>query len=121
MYEGFNWRRVLAFAPVAVALALLTVSGPHFMPRYLVRPIGLFLFFSLFLNHYSSPRWTPTSRPLSPRLRFALYLLSWSAIAFIGVVWIQWRFPHQVLPYLAFLLIWGAFFILLLPARPLPR
>jgi hypothetical protein len=123
MYEGFNWRRVLAFIPVVIALALLTVNGSHFMPRYLVRPIGLFLFLSLFLNHYhySLPRWKLASRPLSPKFRFVLSLLSGAAIAIIGVFWLHWQFPHQVLPYFAFLLILEAIFVLLLPVRPLPK
>jgi hypothetical protein len=110
MYEGFNWRRVLAFAPVMVALALLTVDGPHFIPHYLILPIGVVLFVCLFLIHYSLPRWKPAlRRPVSTRMRLVLLVLSWSAIAFIGVSWIEWRFPHQVLPWLAFLLSFAAF------------
>jgi hypothetical protein len=98
------------------------VDGPRFIPRYLVLPIGVFLFFALFLIHYSLPRWEPAlRRPVHPSVRWILLVLSWLAIAFSGVSWIEWRFPHQVLPWLAFLLILGAFFILLFPNRSLPR
>jgi len=34
MNEKFNWRRVLAFTPVTVALAFLTVYGPNVVPHY---------------------------------------------------------------------------------------
>ena len=121
MYDGFNWRRVLAFTPVTLALALLTASGSHFMPHYLLLPIGIILFFSLFLIHYSLPHWKPSARPLSVRLRLFLLALSWLAIAFIGVSFIEWRFPHQALSWLALLLILALFFLLFLPIRSSPK
>jgi hypothetical protein len=122
MNDKFNWRRVLSFAPVMIALAFLTVDGPSFIPRYLMLPIGVVLFFSLFLIHYGLPPWkSAVGRPVSTRARSVSLILSWSAIAFIGVAWIEWRFPHQVLRWLAFLLIFGAFFILLFPEGPLPK
>jgi hypothetical protein len=57
MYGEFNWRRYLAFTPVTVALAVLSVYGPRVMPVYLVGVIVVVAFVASFLMFYTSPRW----------------------------------------------------------------
>jgi hypothetical protein len=105
MKGSFNLRRFLAFTPISIGLALLTVYGRDVMPPLLVGAIVIFLFTALFLIFYSSPRWKPTLPPIStPRL---LLLFAVVAIAFVVIAWIERRLP-QVLPWLVGLLIFGS-------------
>jgi uncharacterized membrane protein YfcA len=114
MNGGFNWRRFLAFMPVTVALAFLTVYGPEILPHYLVGAIVVILFFAFFVIFYGSPRWKPTLPPIT--LRGLLFLFASLAIAFIGVAWVERRF-RQVLPWLVFLLIFALLSVFLLHGR----
>ena len=61
----FNWRRFLAFMPVTVGLALLTVYGGRLMPRYLVHVVVPILFLCFFILFYRSPRWKINYRATS--------------------------------------------------------
>ena len=118
MNVGFNWRRFLAFTPITVALAFLTVYGPEIIPRYLVGAIVVSLFFALFLIFYGSPRWKPTLPPITTRS--LLLLFAWLAVAIIGVTWIERTFP-KILPWLTFVLILASLAVFFLRRRRGPN
>lgn len=106
----FNWRRLLAFTPVMVVLAALTVYGPDVMPRYLIGALVVFLFMTLFIIFYSLPRWKPTlprERATTARI---LSVFATVAIAFIGIVWFNRRFPQRA-PWLDSLVILASVFV----------
>ena len=102
MNGEFNWRRVVAFAPVMVGLALLTAYGPDLMPRYLVGLIVIGLFFVLFLIYMSSSRWKSKLRPITTCA--LIFLLSAVSLGFVASTWIE-RTAPQALPWLTFALI----------------
>ena len=114
----FNWRRFLAFTPVTVALAFLTVYGPNVMPHYLVGVFVVFLFFAFFLIFYTSPRWKPTLPPITARA--VLLLVIWLVVALIGVGWAQRRFP-QCLPWVTLLVIFASLAVVFVRARRTPK
>jgi hypothetical protein len=118
MNEKFNWRRVLAFTPVTVALAFLTVYGPNVVPHYLVGLFVVFLFFAFFLIFYTSPRWKPTLPPINARV--GLLLVIWLVVALIGVGWAQRRFP-QALPWVTPLVIFASLAVVFVRARRAPK
>jgi len=103
----FRWLKfVLAFTPVILVIALLTVYGPRIMPRYLASALGALLFFFLFLSFYRSPRFHMSSRPITlSRARLSLSLVLF-VIAIVSIEWLGPGFPH-ILPWLTPLMMGG--------------
>jgi hypothetical protein len=114
----FNLRRVLAFTPVTVALAFLTVYGPNVMPHYLVGVFVVFLFVAFFLIFHMSPRWKPTLPPITARV--VLLLVIWLLVALIGVGWAQRRFP-RALPWVTPIVIFASLAVVFVRSRRAPK
>ena len=97
MNRDFNWRRLLAFTPVMIGLAVLTVYGPDILPRYLVGAFVVFLFTALFIIFYSQPRRQPTIPRERMNTARILAVFTTVAAAFLGITWFSSTFPHRAL------------------------
>lgn len=93
----FNWRRFLAFIPVMVGLAVLTVYGPDILPQYVVGALVVVLFIGLFLIFYSRSRWKPSIPRNRMNTAKILIVFAVVAVAFIGISWFSSSFPRRAL------------------------
>lgn len=114
----FNWRRFLAFMPVCLGLAYLTVRGPHFMSPYAVQAIVVLLFATALVIFYRSSRWKPTLPRINARKSSLVFALV--GVFFAAVALVEWRFP-DFMPWLFVLTFTSVLVFSLLRRRSAPR